>query len=56
MENQKRLLKEINAWSEKEKLRTFFIEAFDDFWKGSNDPDEAERIVNYTTSKERKIG
>jgi exo-beta-1,3-glucanase (GH17 family) len=43
VKNQKRYLKEMNAWSEKEKITVFFFEAFDEPWKGSNDPDEPEK-------------
>jgi exo-beta-1,3-glucanase (GH17 family) len=41
--NQKRYLKEMNAWSEEEKITIFFFEAFDEPWKGSNDPNEPEK-------------
>jgi exo-beta-1,3-glucanase (GH17 family) len=33
----------MNAWSEEEKITIFFFEAFDEPWKGSNDPDEPEK-------------
>lgn len=43
IENQRRYLKEMNQWSKDEQIPIFFFEAFDEPWKGSNDPDEPEK-------------
>ena len=41
--SQKTYLDEIMAWSQKEKISMFIFEAFDEPWKGSNQPDEPEK-------------
>jgi exo-beta-1,3-glucanase (GH17 family) len=41
--NQLYYYKEIQKWSEENKILTFFFEAFDEFWKGSNDINEPEK-------------
>ena len=33
----------MSKWSEEEKILTFLFEAFDEPWKGSNDPFEPEK-------------
>jgi exo-beta-1,3-glucanase (GH17 family) len=33
----------LSKWSEEEKVLTFLFEAFDEPWKGSNDPFEPEK-------------
>ena len=41
--NQKVFNSVIDQWSEKQKVTCFFFEAFDEYWKGSNDPLEPEK-------------
>ncbi|TVP85201.1 MAG: glycosyl hydrolase [Acholeplasmataceae bacterium] len=41
--HQKRYLDEVLAWSETNKVTMFIFEAFDEPWKGSDDPDEPEK-------------
>ena len=41
--NQKQYLKEMSKWSLEEQIPVFFFEAFDEPWKGSNDPSEPEK-------------
>ncbi len=41
--NQKVFNSVIDQWSEKNKVTCFFFEAFDETWKGSNDPLEPEK-------------
>lgn len=41
--NQKIFNSVIDQWSEKNKITCFFFEAFDETWKGSNDPQEPEK-------------
>ena len=40
---QKIYYKQLSKWSEEEKVLTFLFEAFDEPWKGSNDPFEPEK-------------
>ncbi len=40
---QKTYLEQMQIWAEKEKVTTFIFEAFDEPWKGGNDPDEPEK-------------
>ncbi len=40
---QKRYLKEMERWSEENQVLVFFFEAFDEPWKGTDDPDEPEK-------------
>ncbi|MGB3006597.1 MAG: glycoside hydrolase family 2 TIM barrel-domain containing protein [Chitinophagaceae bacterium] len=42
-ENQKIYYDDLMAWSEKNKVLSFFFEAFDENWKGSPDPNEPEK-------------
>lgn len=42
-ENQKVYYEDLMSWSEKNKVLTFFFEAFDETWKGSSDPYEPEK-------------
>jgi glucosylceramidase len=45
-EAQTQFLKELTAWSEKNKMTTFYFEAFDEPWKGGGEasgPDEVEK-------------
>lgn len=42
-ENQKRYFEELTEWTIKEGIPTFFFEAFDEDWKGSDDPSEPEK-------------
>lgn len=42
-ENQKIYFEDLMQWTEKEKLLTFFFEAFDEPWKGSSHPMEPEK-------------
>jgi len=42
-ENQKIYFEDLMAWSEKNKILTFFFEAFDESWKGSAHPLEPEK-------------
>ena len=42
-ENQKTYFEDLMNWSEKNKVLTFFFEAFDEAWKGSSDPNEPEK-------------
>lgn len=42
-ENQKIYYEELMEWSTKNKVLTFFFEAFDEQWKGSSDPMEPEK-------------
>lgn len=42
-ENQKIYFDDLMDWSEKGKVLTFFFEAFDEQWKGSDDPMEPEK-------------
>jgi len=41
--NQLYYFDQIHKWSENNKITTFFFEAFDEFWKGSNNVDEPEK-------------
>lgn len=41
--NQSKFIKIINEWSESHKLVVFIFEAFDELWKGGNDPNEPEK-------------
>ena len=43
IENQDIYLKSVDAWSEKNKITMFVFEAFDEPWKGGNDPSEPEK-------------
>jgi exo-beta-1,3-glucanase (GH17 family) len=42
-ENQKIYYDDLMAWTTKNKILTFFFEAFDEQWKGSSDPMEPEK-------------
>lgn len=42
-ETQKLYFKELERWCANENVLTFVFEAFDESWKGSNDPDEPEK-------------
>ena len=41
--NQKRYIQEMEKWSEDYQVLVFFFEAFDEPWKGANNPDEPEK-------------
>jgi len=43
LKNQKRYLKEMEEWSIENQVLIFFFEAFDEPWKGSDNPDEPEK-------------
>lgn len=43
LQYQNRFIKEISKWSEENQVTVFFFEAFDEPWKGSNNPDEPEK-------------
>jgi exo-beta-1,3-glucanase (GH17 family) len=43
IENQEKYLNEVDAWSKNNKVTMFLFEAFDEPWKGSNNPDEPEK-------------
>jgi len=43
IENQEIYLNQVDAWSEKNKVTMFVFEAFDEPWKGGNDPSEPEK-------------
>lgn len=45
--NQKKYIKEMQNWSEKNKITVFFFEAFDEPWKGSNVSNEPEKHWGY---------
>lgn len=40
---QDRFVKEMQSWSQEKQILVFFFEAFDEPWKGSNNPDEPEK-------------
>jgi exo-beta-1,3-glucanase (GH17 family) len=40
---QQQYVEELTAWSEQEQIMTFVFEAFDELWKGSDDPLEPEK-------------
>lgn len=40
---QKRYLREMDRWSEENQILVFFFEAFDEPWKGGDDPQEPEK-------------
>lgn len=40
---QKKYIEEMNNWGRENKITIFFFEAFDEPWKGSNNPDEPEK-------------
>ncbi len=42
-DNQKQYFEELMEWAEKEKILTFYFEAFDEPWKGSSHPLEPEK-------------
>lgn len=42
-QNQKRYFEELMEWTKDKGIPTFFFEAFDEEWKGSNDPAEPEK-------------
>lgn len=42
-ENQDKYLKAVDEWSQKEGITMFYFEAFDEPWKGSNNPIEPEK-------------
>jgi exo-beta-1,3-glucanase (GH17 family) len=42
-ENQKLYVNQVVLWSEKEQVTMFLFEAFDEPWKGSDDPFEPEK-------------
>jgi len=42
-ENQKQYFEDLMEWTEKEKILTFYFEAFDEPWKGSSHPLEPEK-------------
>lgn len=42
-ENQKMYYEDLMQWSEKNNVLSFFFEAFDESWKGSNEPYEPEK-------------
>lgn len=42
-ENQRHYFQDLMEWSEKEGLLVYYFEAFDENWKGSDDPDEPEK-------------
>ena len=46
-ENQKIFNSVIDKWTEKNQITCFFFEAFDEPWKGSNDPYEPEKNWGY---------
>ena len=43
IQHQKTYLDAVDQWSKKEKITMFLFEAFDEPWKGSNQPDEPEK-------------
>lgn len=43
LENHKKYVKEIDAWAMEKGITVYFFEAFDEPWKGGNDPLEAEK-------------
>lgn len=45
--NQKFYNTEVERWAEKNEITTFFFEAFDEYWKGSDNPDEPEKHWGY---------
>ncbi len=42
-ENQKIFIEQMQKWSEANEITIFFFEAFDEPWKGNNDPNEPEK-------------
>lgn len=55
-QNQKLYYEDLMQWSEKNKVLTFFFEAFDENWKGSPDPNEPEKHwgLFYTDRRPKK--
>lgn len=55
--NQRIYYEDLMHWSEKNKVLTFFFEAFDENWKGSPDPNEPEKHwgLFYTDRKPKKV-
>lgn len=43
VEFQKKYIQEMQKWSEEKQITIFFFEAFDEPWKGSENPDEPEK-------------
>lgn len=55
-QNQKLYYEDLIQWSEKNKVLTFFFEAFDENWKGSPDPNEPEKHWGlYYASRKPKL-
>lgn len=56
-ENQKTYYEDLMQWSEKNKVLTFFFEAFDEVWKGSSHPLEPEKHwgVYHADRKPKKV-
>ena len=42
-ENQKKYYKDFWAWADSEKIISYMFEAFDEPWKGGDNPREAEK-------------
>ena len=40
-------IRDMEQWSEENEIIIFFFEAFDEFWKGSDDPSETEKHWGY---------
>jgi len=54
--NQMLFINEIDEWSKQEEVTVFFFEAFDEVWKGSNNPYEPEKHWGiYFDSRRPKI-
>jgi exo-beta-1,3-glucanase (GH17 family) len=56
-QNQRIYYEDLMHWSEKNKVLTFFFEAFDENWKGSPDPNEPEKHwgLYYANRKPKKV-
>lgn len=56
-ENQKNYYEDLMQWSDKNKILTFFFEAFDESWKGSAQPLDPEKHwgVYYKNRKPKKV-
>ncbi len=56
-EFQNRFVKEMQSWSQENQVLLFFFEAFDEPWKGSNNPDEPEKHWGFydVTRKPKRV-
>ena len=53
---QKAFFDDFTAWSNSERIVTFYFEAFDESWKGGPHPDEVEKHWGlYTTDRRPKL-